>query len=198
VEHRPDGVRFRLGDSLWFESPMAGAHNVLNLLAGIAVAAQFGIEPAALQPVVRTLKAGDMRGRRFVHRGITVLDDCYNSNPEAAGRMLDLLRAEPARRRLAVLGEMLELGRWSESLHREVGRQVAQGGIDVLVGVRGAASYVVAEALKAGMTNGAALFFENPVEAGEFVRREARQGDAILFKGSRGTRVEKALEALMK
>ena len=198
VEHRPDGVRFRLRDSLWFESPMAGAHNVLNLLAGIAVAAQFGIEPAALQPAVRTLEAGDMRGRRFVHRGITVLDDCYNSNPEAAGRMLDLLRAEPARRRLAVLGEMRELGRWSESLHREVGRQVAQGGIDVLVGVRGAASYVVAEALKAGMTHDAALFFENPVEAGEFVRREARQGDAILFKGSRGTRVEKALEALMK
>jgi UDP-N-acetylmuramoyl-tripeptide--D-alanyl-D-alanine ligase len=198
VEYRPEGVRFRLGDSLWFESPMAGAHGVLNLLAGIATAAQFGIEPAALRAVVSTLEAGGMRGRRFVHRGITVLDDCYNSNPEAAARMLELLRAEPARRRLAVLGEMLELGRWSEDLHRELGRHAARCGIDVLVGVRGAAGCMVAEARKAGMANGAALFFDSPAEAGEFLRREARPGDAILFKGSRGTHVEEALEVLMK
>jgi UDP-N-acetylmuramoyl-tripeptide--D-alanyl-D-alanine ligase len=198
VEHHPGGVRFRLGDSLWLESPMRGAHGVLNLLAGIAVAGQFGIDPAALRPVVETLEAGDMRGRRLVHRGITVLDDCYNSNPEAASRMLDLLRVEPAQRRLAVLGEMLELGCWSETLHRELGRYAAESGIDLLIGVRGDASSMVDEAISAGMRSSAALFFENPVEAGEFVRREARQGDAILFKGSRGTRMEKALEVFMK
>jgi UDP-N-acetylmuramoyl-tripeptide--D-alanyl-D-alanine ligase len=198
VEQRPSGVRFRVGDSLWFESPMAGLHGVQNLLAGLAVAGLFGIEPRQLQEVVRSLEAGDMRGRRFSHRGITAFDDCYNSNPEAVRRMLDLLRAEPARRRWAVLGEMLELGRWSESLHREVGVHVARCGINVLVGIRGAASYIVDEAVKAGVSDGAAFFFEDPVEAGEFVRREAREGDAILFKGSRGTRVEKALERFMK
>ncbi len=198
VEQRPGGVRFRLGDSLWFESPMAGMHAVLNLLAGIAVAGLFGIQPAQLQPAVRMLETGDRRGRRFVHQGITVFDDCYNSNPEAARCMLDLLRAEPARRRLAVLGEMRELGRWSESLHREVGRHAVECGIDLLIGIRGAASHMVGEAHRAGMTSGAALFFEDPVEAGEFLRREARRGDAILFKGSRGTRVEKALEGFMK
>jgi UDP-N-acetylmuramoyl-tripeptide--D-alanyl-D-alanine ligase len=198
VEYRPQGVRFRVGDSLWFESPMGGVHSVLNLVAGLAVASLFGIEAGELRPAVRSLEAGAMRGRRFTHRGVTVFDDCYNSNPEAVHRMLDLLRAEPARRRLAVLGEMLELGRWSEPLHRDVGRHAAACGIELLIGIRGAASYMVDEAVKTGMSSGAAFFFEDPAEAGELVRREAREGDAILFKGSRSTRVEKALESFMK
>jgi len=198
VEQRPGGVRFRVGGALWFESPMAGVHSVLNLAAGLAVAGLFGIKPAELQDVIRSLDAGDMRGRRFSHRGVTVIDDCYNSNPEAVRRMLDLLRAEPAGRRWAVLGEMLELGRLSEALHREVGSHVASCGIDVLIGIRGAASSMVDQAVKAGISDGAAFFFEDPAEAGELVRREAREGDAILFKGSRGTHVEKALERFMK
>ena len=198
VEQRPGGVRFRVGGALWFESPMAGVHSVLNLAAGLAVAGLFGIKPAELQEAIRSLDAGDMRGRRFSQRGVTVIDDCYNSNPEAVRRMLDLLRAEPAGRRWAVLGEMLELGRWSEALHREVGDHVARCGIDVLIGIRGAASSMVDQAVKAGISDGAAFFFEDSAEAGEFVRREAREGDAILFKGSRGTHVEKALERFMK
>jgi UDP-N-acetylmuramoyl-tripeptide--D-alanyl-D-alanine ligase len=112
--------------------------------------------------------------------------------------MLELLRAEPARRRVAVLGEMLELGRWSESLHREVGCHAAVCGIDVLIGIRGAASHMLQEAVKAGMAGSAAFFFEDPVEAGDFLRGQAREGDAVLFKGSRGTHVEKALERFLK
>jgi UDP-N-acetylmuramoyl-tripeptide--D-alanyl-D-alanine ligase len=198
VEYRPDGVRFRVDGSLWLESPMTGAHGVMNLLAGLAVARVFGIELGRLTEAVRSLESGRMRGRRFVHRGVTILDDCYNSNPEAAMRMLDQMREAPARRRIAVLGEMLELGRWSESLHREVGRHAVARGIDLLVGVRGDAAHMVDEAIRAGMPRGGAVFFEDPGRAGEFVRGEARDGDAILFKGSRGTQVEKALESFTK
>jgi len=198
VELGTGGVRFRLGEALWLESPMPGLHSVLNLLAGIAVAGLFGIRPADLQPAVKSLEAGVMRGRRFVHRGITIVDDCYNSNPEAARHMLELLRAEPGRRRIAVLGEMLELGSLSEPLHRELGRHAAERGIDVLIGVRGAAGHMVDEALRAGMPESAARFFEDPAEAGEFARREASEGDVILFKGSRGTRVELALGSFVK
>ncbi|MFB3776355.1 MAG: UDP-N-acetylmuramoyl-tripeptide--D-alanyl-D-alanine ligase [Bryobacteraceae bacterium] len=198
VELGAGGVRFRLEDGLWLESPMRGRHNVLNLLAGIAVAGLFGIRPAGLADAVKTLEAGSMRGRRLIHRGITVLDDCYNSNPEAARHMLELLRAEPGRRRIAVMGEMLELGRWSEALHREVGRHAAGCGIDLLIGVRGAAAFMVEEALRAGMPERAVCFFEEPSEAGRFARREASDGDAILFKGSRGTHVEAALASFME
>jgi UDP-N-acetylmuramoyl-tripeptide--D-alanyl-D-alanine ligase len=177
---------------------MRGKHNVLNLLAGIAVAGLYGLEPRDLQQAVKRLRPAAMRGRRFLHRGVAVLDDCYNSNPEAARRMLEVLAAEPARRRIAVLGEMLELGSLSEHLHRELGRHALACGTDLLIGVRGAAAAMVDEAVREGMPSGSALFFENAAEAGEFARGEAAEGDAILFKGSRGTRVETALETFLK
>jgi UDP-N-acetylmuramoyl-tripeptide--D-alanyl-D-alanine ligase len=196
LEERAEGVRFRV-HGVWFTSPMRGVHNVLNLLAGLSVARAFGIEAGALAPAIAALEAGERRGRRFVHGGITIFDDCYNSNPEAVRRMLDVLRAEPARRRIAVLGEMLELGRWSESLHREVGRYAAGCGIDLLIGIRGAAREFVAGAVEAGIPRSAAFFFDEPDQAGEYLRREAKAGDAVLLKGSRGTRVERALERLL-
>jgi UDP-N-acetylmuramoyl-tripeptide--D-alanyl-D-alanine ligase len=110
--------------------------------------------------------------------------------------MLDVLREEPARRRIAVLGEMLELGHMAEKLHRELGAYAAQSGVDVLVGVRGVSRLMVEEARRAGLSNHAALFFEDPASAGDFLREFVRPGDAILFKGSRGTHVEKALAVM--
>jgi UDP-N-acetylmuramoyl-tripeptide--D-alanyl-D-alanine ligase len=132
-----------------------------------------------------------MRGERTEHNGIVIWNDCYNSNPEAAQSMIDVLRATPAARRIAVLGEMLELGHASDDLHRQVGRYAAAHGVDLLIGVRGAARAMVDSAIEAGAN---ARFFEQPSEAGEYARELARSGDAVLFKGSRGVKVEKALE----
>jgi UDP-N-acetylmuramoyl-tripeptide--D-alanyl-D-alanine ligase len=89
---------------------------------------------------------------------------------------------------------MLELGRWAEPLHRDVGNYAAVCGIDVLVGIRGAACYTVDAVSRAGLSAGAALFFDDPAEAGRALRNIAQPGDAILFKGSRGVQVERALE----
>jgi UDP-N-acetylmuramoyl-tripeptide--D-alanyl-D-alanine ligase len=170
---------------------------VSNILAGIAVAGVYGIPPGCLQDVVRALVPGKMRGERLLHRGVTILNDCYNSNPDAVRAMLDVLRDTPARRRIAVLGEMLELGRWAEPLHRDVGNYAAVCGIDVLVGIRGAANQMVDAATRAGLPAGAALFFDDPTEAGRALRTLAQPGDAILFKGSRGVHVERALEQFL-
>ncbi len=197
VEPQPDGMRFRVA-GVEFRSPLAGRHNLSNALAGIAVAGVFGIAPARLKDAVAALAPAKMRGERFVHQGVTILNDCYNSNPEAVRSMLDVLRAMPARRRIAVLGEMLELGRWSEPLHRDVGRYAAGSGVDVLLGIRGAAQFMVDESMRSGLADGAALFFDDPSAAGEALRRMAGPGDAILFKGSRGTRVERALEKFIE
>ena len=142
------------------------------------------------------LAPGKMRGERLEHNGIVILNDCYNSNPEAVRAMLDVLRETPARRRIAVLGEMLELGRWAEPLHRDVGSYVAAQGIDVLVGIRGAARYMVDEAVRAGLSE-RRVFFRGPGDGRRFVRGMLRAGDAILFKGSRGVHVERALERLL-
>jgi UDP-N-acetylmuramoyl-tripeptide--D-alanyl-D-alanine ligase len=192
-----EGVRFNV-DGVDFESPLVGRHSVLNILAAIAVAREFGIETQSLREAVRTMSPGKMRGEKLIHRGITIWNDCYNSNPSAVKAMLDVLRDTPATRRIAVLGEMLELGHQAETLHREVGTYAAMSGVNVLFGVRGAARFSVDAARDAGVLNGAAYhfleFFETPEEAGDRLREIAREGDAILFKGSRGTQVERALQ----
>lgn len=196
VEYSLDGVTFRVGPTR-FESAMTGRHSVSNLLAGIAVAGVYGIAPDRLVETVRKLLPGKMRGERFPHRGVLVYNDCYNSNPDAVRAMIDVLRDTPARRRIAVLGEMLELGRWAEPLHRDIGVYLAEQGIDVLVGIRGAACYTLDAATRAGLRAGAAYFFEDPAEAGRALRSMAAAGDAILFKGSRGVHVERALEQFL-
>jgi UDP-N-acetylmuramoyl-tripeptide--D-alanyl-D-alanine ligase len=195
LELAADASRFEV-NGVYFDIPLPGRHGVMNALAAIAVAGLYGIPPERLTAAARSLESGKMRGERIQMGGITILNDCYNSNPEAVRAMVDVLVATPARRRLAVLGEMLELGPSAEPLHREIGSYVAGRGIDVLIGIRGASRHMVNEAVRAGLS-GAAYFFENPETAGDFVRRLARDGDAILFKGSRGVAVEKAMERLL-
>ncbi|MCS7315801.1 MAG: UDP-N-acetylmuramoyl-tripeptide--D-alanyl-D-alanine ligase [Bryobacterales bacterium] len=197
AEWNAAGARFRVG-GVTFESPLPGRHGILNVLAALAVARLFGLPLPQLREPVRKLEASPMRGRRLVHRGVTILDDCYNSNPEALQAMLETLRAEPARRRIAVLGEMLELGRWAEALHREAGRRVVECGVDVLIGVRGAARFLVEEAIRAGMRPEAAFFVEEPEEAGRLLRPLALEGDVVLFKASRGVRLERAIEEFLR
>ena len=191
VEMTATGSRFRtLGVD--FETGLTGRHGILNLLAAIAVAGEFGIAPERLREAVRRFAPGRMRGERLEHGGVAVWNDCYNANPEAMKSMIDVLRGTPATRRIAVLGEMLELGRAAEELHRQVGGYAAGRGIDLVIGVRGSAQALAEAAGRAGM------FFEDPVAAGEFARLWARPGDAILFKGSRGVKMERALEKFLE
>ena len=179
-----------------FHSQLTGRHAVSNILAGLAIAHLFNVPFSELVEPVSQLAPGKMRGERHVWNGITVLNDSYNSNPEAARNMLDVLKAEPAERRIAVLGEMLELGVMAAELHSNLGNYAVQTGIDVLVAIRGAARFIVEEAEKRGLSNRAAFFFEDSTAAGDFLKTFVKPGDAILFKGSRGTHVEQALAGM--
>lgn len=198
VETYSEGAAFTV-NGVRFESRLAGRHNISNVLAGLAVARLFGIPFSELTAVVAALAPEKMRGARSHCRGITILNDSYNSNPEAARRMIDVLARETAAtRKIAVLGEMLELGSMSETLHRQVGSYAARAGLDALVGIRGAAVFLVDEARRAGMSERQVFFFEDSESAGAFLRGWAQPGDAILFKGSRGTQVEKAIATMEK
>lgn len=188
IESLLAGMRFSaLGVD--YETGLTGRHAVSNLLAAIAVAREFGIAPERLREPVRTFTVGKMRGERIERGGMIVWDDCYNSNPEAARSMIDVLRETPAERRIAVLGEMLELGETSESLHRQVGEYAAGRGIDLVIGVQGEAKSLARAA--------GGEYFDDPEKAGDYLRSIARAGDALLFKGSRGVHMERALEKLM-
>lgn len=198
---RAEDVRFGMNGASFralgveFESPLSGRHGVSNVLAGIAVAHAMGIAPERLRDAVRGLAPGPMRGERRIVRGVTVIDDSYNANPEAMRSMIEVLRDIPAKRRVAVLGEMLELGRESESLHRLVGEFAAAQKVDALIGVHGVARTAVDAAISAGLPADSAFYFDTPEAAGGFLRDYLKTGDAVLFKGSRGVRVEKALAA---
>ncbi len=188
-----DGARFQIGGQA-FRTELPGRHGVLNVTAAVAVGATLGITLAEMAEAARTLRAGKMRGERLEYRGMTILNDCYNSNPEAAEAMIDMVAGLPGGRKIAVLGEMLEMGPWAEALHRQVGRHAAAAGIDLVIGIAGAAEFLADEARRTTEAH----FFADSESAGLALRGMARAGDVLLFKGSRGTRVEKALERFME
>jgi UDP-N-acetylmuramoyl-tripeptide--D-alanyl-D-alanine ligase len=171
--------------------PLVGGHNVLNALAAIAVGLERGLSPSETAKALATLTPADKRGEVLRLGNITVINDCYNSNPKALQAMVDALAGMAAKRRIVVAGEMLELGPAGENMHREAGRHIAERKIDVLLGVRGLAQGTVEAARHAGAQ---AEFFASPEEAGEWLARETRDGDAVLLKASRGVKLEKALE----
>jgi UDP-N-acetylmuramoyl-tripeptide--D-alanyl-D-alanine ligase len=145
---------------------------------------------------LKELRAGDKRGEVVEWRGAKIVNDCYNSNPCALDAMVDALLAMPvthAGRHIVVAGEMLELGPEGEALHLECGRQMAERGVDFVVGVRGLAAALVEGAAQGGTS---ALFVATPEEAGAWLKANLRAGDAVLLKASRGVRLERALASL--
>ncbi len=171
--------------------PLVGEHNVFNALAAVAVGLTRGLTLAEAAGALATLRPADKRGQVVQLGNITVVNDCYNSNPKALQAMIDALAAINAKRRIVVAGEMLELGPASKEMHHAAGRHAAEKKIDVLLGVRGLAEAMVEGAQKAGMR---AEFVQTPEGAGEWLAREARDGDVVLLKASRGVKLEKALE----
>ena len=171
--------------------PLVGEHNVYNALAAAAVGIDRGMAPSDVAAGLTKLKPSERRGQIVEIGGATVVNDSYNSNPKALDAMVDTLATLEAERRIVVAGEMLELGPSAPELHRACGEHMAERGIDVVIGVRGLAQYI-AEGARARGTS--ALFVDTPEAAGEWLAREVRAHDAVLLKGSRGVRLERALE----
>jgi UDP-N-acetylmuramoyl-tripeptide--D-alanyl-D-alanine ligase len=174
--------------------PLVGKHNIYNALAALAVGLDRGLSLAEAAGALATLSPADKRGAVVELGNITLINDCYNSNPTALDAMVDTLAAMPAKRRIVVAGEMLELGPAGEQLHRASGRHMAEKRIDILLGVRGLAQRMVEAAGEAGMR---AEFVATPEDAGEWLTQETREGDVVLFKASRGVKLERALETVV-
>jgi UDP-N-acetylmuramoyl-tripeptide--D-alanyl-D-alanine ligase len=149
------------------------------------------LKPSEAVGALATLTPADKRGEVVKLGNITVINDCYNSNPKALNAMVDVLAAMPAKRRIVVAGEMLELGPAGEEMHRQAGEHAAKKKIDVVVGVRGQAQALVEQARRSGAR---AEFVSTSEEAGEWLARETRDGDVVLLKASRGVKLERALE----
>ena len=134
----PEGVEFDVvigGVREHAKLPLVGEHNVLNALAAVAVGLERGLKLSEAVAALATLAAADKRGQVLQVGNITVINDCYNSNPKALEAMVDALAAMAAKRRIVVAGEMLELGPAGEEMHRQAGQHIAEKKIDALLGV---------------------------------------------------------------
>ena len=179
-------------------TPLLGRANLANILAAAAVALEFNVPLADVAARAASLRPSAHRGEIVrLPSGITVIDDSYNANPTATRRALDVLAQSEANRRVAVLGEMLELGHQAAALHEGVGRAVAVARIDLLLTVGGAPAAALADAaVVAGLARSDVRHFATSDEAAAELMSFVRRGDLVLVKGSRGIRTDRVVERL--
>jgi UDP-N-acetylmuramoyl-tripeptide--D-alanyl-D-alanine ligase len=193
------GMRFDLriaGRTLDVALPLAGPHFVENFLAAATAAHALGVSPDAIAEAAPMLAPARHRGELLrLAEGVHVLDDCYNSSPAALEAAIVALGLVPGQRRVAVLGDMLELGPTAPGLHREAGRSLV-GRVDVVVGVGPLAAELVEGARAAGFPAEALSHYADAEAASRAVLDLAAPGDALLVKASRGVRLERVVDAL--
>ena len=191
------GSVFEAADGLKVQLKVPGKHNVYNAMAALIAAGALG---AGLGEIVEGLRNFEPAGMRLQVRkigGLTVINDAYNANPASMSAALEVLAMrEGVSRKVAVLGDMLELGGRSEELHRQVGRKVIECGVDLLITSGKMAEFIAAGAVEAGMDKRAVKSFGN--EDGDFgeMAELLRSGDVILLKGSRAMRMERLIPNL--
>jgi UDP-N-acetylmuramoyl-tripeptide--D-alanyl-D-alanine ligase len=186
--------------TLRIESPLAGRGHLLNVLAAIAVAVHLEVPIDAMAERVRRLTPAPHRGEvRRLSESVTLVDDCYNASPSALKELLRTAAGDRvARRRVAFLGEMLELGAASDQLHRECGAAAAGAGLAALVTVGGPPARALGEAaVAAGLDRSQVAHVESSEDAAAVAPSVVRPGDLVLVKGSRGIRMERVVERLV-
>ena len=185
--------RTRVGEQEFsIELPVEGEHFVCDALAAVAVGLQLGVEPVKIQESLAMFR--NMAGRQEVYQknGYTIISDCYNAGPESMAAALKVLGRQNGRK-IAVLGDMLELGSCTTAEHYKVGRIAAEQA-DRVLAYGPNAGRVEKGALTGGMAGGAARSFTDRDRLVVELKRIARPGDVILFKGSHGMHMELALE----
>lgn len=183
------------GDVRVIETRLLGMGNLANIAAAAAVAVTAGVPADDIVAGIASVAPAAHRGEVVRSRGgWTVIDDAYNSSPSALSRALQTLTSAPGRH-VAVLGEMLELGGFSERYHAECGREAARLGVGVVIAVGGAPARALAEAATA---EGAPVVHHvaDSTLAAALARDLVRAGDTVLVKGSRGIRMEAVVQAL--
>jgi UDP-N-acetylmuramoyl-tripeptide--D-alanyl-D-alanine ligase len=180
-------------------TPLVGRGNLANILAATAVGLHFDVPLSSMAERAASLKPAHHRGDVVrLARGVVVVDDSYNANPTATRRAIDVLRhTRTIGRRVAVVGEMLELGDRSVALHEGVGRSIVAAEVDELVAVGGEPAKAMADAaVAAGMSRTHVRYFATSDQAADAFDAYVREGDLVLVKGSRGIRTDVVVDRL--
>ena len=195
-----DGMRFQvtgLGHQFELFVPVVGHHSVYNALCATATALLMGVPPEKIQSALSSFCNTGMRQRIYASNGMTIIEDCYNAGPESTEAALNVLESYKTKgRRIAVLGDMLELGNRSSAEHYRIGRLVAQKA-DMLFTYGTNSVRMVTGAITGGMPAKNAEHFDTHKDLAHVLKTRAAEGDVILFKGSRGMKMERALHMFL-
>jgi UDP-N-acetylmuramoyl-tripeptide--D-alanyl-D-alanine ligase len=190
------------GKEVEFETPFVNRIHVENLLTAIIVAHQLGMKHYEIQEAVQNVKPLDNRGDIRRLGQVTIIDETYNSNPEALKKTLEWVDLEYGEavggEKIAVVGDMLELGDRENDFHFEVGQYLATLRFDRLVTVGKRAEHIAAGAVDRGFDSNRIHSFDGSTEAGKFLRNKSPEGSVLLFKASRGIQLENAINEYMK
>ena len=198
--HGEKGISYNLSvDGITFpvRVNVPGKHNVYNSLAAAAVGRMFGMDIKDIQAGLLDFVSSSMRLNIFSIQGnIKIIDDAYNASPDSVNAALNVLKEMDGTRKIAILGDMLELGEYAPSAHRQVGKTVAECGVHLLI-TKGRNSSLIGEgALKAGMDERNVIHFDENPGVIRWLSSNLRKGDRILVKGSRGMHIEEIVSYL--
>jgi UDP-N-acetylmuramoyl-tripeptide--D-alanyl-D-alanine ligase len=196
-----DGTAFTVHHGrrdIQFVLPLLGQHNVANAIAAVAVGVTHEVSWDRIREALAEMKPEKMRGQVVKFReGFAVIDDSYNSNPRALSEMIRFMgKLQGYQRKILVAGEMLELGPEGPEMHRNCGREAAKAGIETIIAVQGQAAEILEGAVETGMDRARLKFARDAVEAADLLAGMVKKGDAVLIKGSRGVKLEQALNTL--
>ena len=189
-----EGTTFTLVDKAYgsfaVSIPTAGLHTVYDALAAYAAATRLGLDPARCAAALSRYQATGMRQHIVEKGGITFIEDCYNASPDSMKAALSVLKALPNARKIALLGDMLELGDACESGHRATGEWAADAGVSLLIAY-GPNSAAMAEAAKnRGI---ATVHCQTAAEVLQYLQQSVRPGDAVLAKASHAMKLDEIL-----
>ena len=199
IQQEADGMSFVLEDheegTFLVKIPAMGRHNVANALAAYCAATRLGLDARKVVRGIGNFEQTGMRQKVVHSKGIDVIEDCYNANPDSMKAALAMFKEYPCKRRFALLGDMLELGDLSREAHEEVGREAAESGLDTLITYGEQAKRTAVVAAAKGLTT---LHANTYREAADALLKLMQPGDALLVKASRGMALEKVLELFYK
>ena len=176
--------------------PTVGIHNVYNALAAFAVGITLNIEPEKIATALSSYVPAGMRQRLNTVGGRICIEDCYNASPDSMRASLGTLGNMNANKKIAVLGDMLELGDYSKEAHLSVGKMVGENNIDCVLAFGNNAKYYISAAKENGVKD--AVLFDDKTKLSDYLASIAQDGDAVLFKGSRGMKLEDVMNTVYK
>lgn len=201
IEHTDFGIKYKLKTPEFeksIELYIPGLHNVYNSLAAICIGIEFNVNINDMYNALKEFRPGKMRMNIIDLNGVRIIDDVYNANPDSMRAAISVLRDINSKRKIAVLGDMLELGEYAENAHRKIGEFIYKSGVDLLITSGNYSRFIADGAICSGMDIDKVFVCKDNFEANAMLKSIIEEGDLILVKGSRGMKMEQIVKFIQE